>query len=198
MNDRSNSFIGGGQLGYNYQFSPELVAGFEADIQGTNPHSTPGVNSVAGTGPFWMAATSVSSQLHYLGTVRGRLGWLATPDLLLYGTGGLAYGGVSSNTSINFTNTGGGVPGSTTGSFSDTRTGWTAGGGLEWRFANAWSVKLEYLHYDLGSATYGTGGYAVDVTPTIFPGTGIAAITTSTSVHFRGDIARVGLNYQFH
>jgi outer membrane immunogenic protein len=62
-----------------------------------------------------------------------------------------------------------------------------------------WSAKLEYLHYDLGSTTYGTGGYSAgDMTFTIFPGTGIPAISTSTTVDFKGDIVRAGLNYQFH
>ncbi len=145
-----------------------------------------------------MAATTVSSRLDYLGTVRGRLGVLVTPTFLLYGTGGLAYGGVQSNTSINFTNTGGAVPGFASGSFSDTRTGWTAGAGFEWMFFPNWSAKLEGLYYDLGSATYGTGGYAVNVGPTAFPGSGIAAIATSTTASFKGGIARVGLNYQFH
>jgi outer membrane immunogenic protein len=205
LNNRADGFIGGGQVGYNYQFSPAFVAGFEADIQGTTPHSNASVSSaVVGnalvTPPAnWMAATTVSSRLDYLGTVRGRLGWLATPAFLLYGTGGLAYGGVKSSTSIDFTNTGGALPGFTSGSFSDTRTGWTAGAGFEWMFFPSWSAKLEYLHYDLGSTTYGTGGYSAgNVGLTIFPGTGIPAISTSTTVDFKGDIVRAGLNYQFH
>jgi outer membrane immunogenic protein len=150
--------------------------------------------------PFWVTTTTVSSRLDYLGTVRGRLGWLATPTFLLYGTGGLAYGGVHSSTSINFNSTSvnGNVPGVGSGSFSDTRAGWTAGAGFEWKFFPSWSAKLEYLHYDLGSVTYATGGFSIDIGPTNFPGGGIAAIATSTTEHFRGDIVRAGLNYQFH
>jgi outer membrane immunogenic protein len=199
LNNRSDGFIGGGQLGYNYQFSPAFVAGFEADIQGTTPHSKARVSSPSvPVGPIWMAATTVSSRLDYLGTVRGRLGVLVTPAFLLYGTGGLAYGGVQSNTSINFTNTGGAVPGLASGSFSDARTGWTAGAGFEWVFFPNWSAKFEGLYYDLGTATYETGGYTVNVGPTAFPGSGIAAIATSTTASFKGAIVRVGLNYQFH
>ena len=51
-----------------------------------------------------------------------------------------------------------------------------------------WSAKVEYLHYDLGSLTYPTGGYFV---------TGTASVATSTNDHFRGDIIRVGVNYRF-
>jgi outer membrane immunogenic protein len=166
-------------------------------------------------GGNWNTTTAVSDHLNYLGTVRARIGVIAWPTLLLYGTGGFAYGGVSSNTSMGINATvnatgspaealppgspvPGVAPGFTSGSFSGTRTGWTAGAGLEWMFLPNWSAKLEYLHYHLGSATYGTGGYSVNVGPTDLPLTGIAAIATSTTEQFRGDIVRVGLNYQFH
>ena len=50
----------------------------------------------------------------------------------------------------------------------------------------------------LVKATYGTGGYSINVGPTSLPGGGFATIVTNTTVHFKGDIVRVGLNYQFH
>ncbi len=103
---------------------------------------------------------TTSKSLDYLGTVRGRIGYLVTPTLLLYGTGGLAYGGANSSTSV-FQGISGPTFGITTafgtaGSYSDTLVGWTAGGGLEWMFAPNWSAKLEYLYYDLGTASYGS------------------------------------------
>ena len=127
------------------------------------------------------------------------------PDLLLYSTGGLAFGGVHSDTQVNFNNNSTSffqgqfdVPsGATSGSLSRTRVGWTVGGGGEWMFAPNWSAKLEYLYYDLGSANYATGGYAVDLSPTSFAGLGIASVATSTTTRFNGNIARVGLNYKF-
>ena len=64
--------------------------------------------------------------LDYIGTVRGRAGRLSTPTLLVYGTAGFAYGGVSAWSQTNI------------------RSGWTAGGGLEWMFAPNWSAKVEY------------------------------------------------------
>lgn len=206
FDNRDNGFLGGGQIGYNYQFSSAFVAGLEADIQGsslsgsTNFSNSVLTNTVAGpnTG-LWITSGAVSQRLNYLGTVRGRLGWTATPNLLIYGTGGFAYGGVESNTSLAIGSNVGGVPaGFTSGSFSDTRTGWAAGAGFEWMFVPNWTAKLEYLHYDLGSATYATGGYSVNVGPTSLPGGGFATIATSTTAHFNGDIVRVGLNYIFH
>ena len=151
-----------------------------------------------------MTTTTVSNRLDYLGTVRARLGVVPTPNLLLYSTGGLAYGGVRSSTQINFNNTGtnfntGGPvpPGSSSGSFSDTRFGWTVGGGLEWMFSPNWTAKVEYLYYDLGSARYATGGYSsVDLGPTNFPDSGVQTVGTSTTTHFNGNIARVGVNYK--
>jgi outer membrane immunogenic protein len=201
FNHHFGGFLGGAQAGYNYQFSPTVVAGLEADIQGSTLRRNLAVTSTVTDGDFfspsWVTTTTVSNRLDYLGTVRGRLGVVPTPNLLLYSTGGLAYGGVRSSTQIAFNNTGGAVPGTTAGSFSDTRFGWTVGGGGEWKFSANWTAKLEYLYYDLGSATYATGGYAVDLSPTTFASSGIVSVATSTTTRFNGNIARVGLNYKF-
>jgi outer membrane immunogenic protein len=201
FNHQFGGFLGGVQAGYNFQFSPSLVAGWEADIQGTTLHRDWTTTLTASSGPFrpaWVTTTSVSKHLEYLGTVRGRIGVTPTPNVLLYSTGGLAYGGVRSSTQINFNNTDfAAVPGSTAGSLSETRFGWTAGGGAEWMFSSNWTAKLEYLYYNLGAAKYSTGGYAVDLTPTGFAGFGIASLATSTTPRFEGNIVRVGVNYKF-
>lgn len=198
FNEHFNGFIGGAQFGYNYQWSPAFLVGFEADIQGSTLNGDASATNTTGADPFWVTTTTVSNRLDWLGTFRGRLGWIATPSFLLYATGGLAYGGVKSTTSINFNNTGGAIPATSSGSISDARAGWTAGAGLEWMFLPNWSAKFEYLHYDLGSVTYQTGGYIVDVSTSNFPGFGVASVATSTTAHFNGDIVRVGLNYMFH
>lgn len=199
FNSGPNGFLGGVQAGYNYQFSPSFVAGLEADIQGSTLGRDYSATSTAVSrfGAAWVTTTTVSNRLDYLGTVRGRVGVTPTPNLLLYSTGGLAYGGVRSSTQIDFANDGNAAPGLTSGSFSGTRFGWTAGGGFEWMFSPNWTAKLEYLYYDLGSVSYATGGYAVDVGPTSFPGFGTESIATRTSTRFEGNIARVGLNYKF-
>ena len=198
--------IGGAQFGYNYVVSPLFLAGVEADIQGSSlrgrASTSTQVLTDTGFGPntgTWQTSISASRALDYIGTVRARLGATVTPSLLLYVTGGLAYGAVKSSTSINQTTAIAGVPpNSVSGSFSDTRAGYAVGGGGEWMLLSKWSVKAEYLHYDLGSANYGTGNFFVAEGTTNLPGFGIAGIATSTRAHFNGSIVRVGVNYHFN
>ncbi len=204
----NSGFIGGGQIGYNYQFYNSWVVGLESDIQGvaTNNGNATLVNVTTLTGiPDHSIGTtlSVSRRLEYLGTVRERLGFLVTPTLLVYATGGLAYGGVNSSTSINQVFNGL-VPSSiatawgTFGNSSTSRVGWTAGGGGEWLFAPNWSVKVEYLYYDLGSVSYGAGalvdGFTIAAPPDVAFFTNAAQSTT----RFNGNVVRAGLNYHFN
>jgi outer membrane immunogenic protein len=96
LNVKETGFIGGGQIGYNWQFN-QFVAGFETDIQGASAKGSstaslfnpapPLVNFSAPVG----GTASVSRRLDYLGTVRARLGY-AADNVLFYVTGGLAYG----------------------------------------------------------------------------------------------------------
>jgi outer membrane immunogenic protein len=195
-------FVGGGEIGYNWQLAPTIVAGAEVDIQGVAGRS--------GESSFWSAspgsinpshtfggAVSASQNLDSLGTVRGRIGYLATPSLLIYATGGLAYGGAHLSSSFVGTETDG-VGAQAGGEFSGVaasgaRVGWTAGGGLEWMFARNWSAKVEYLYYDLGSVS--VGGPVLLYNPATF-GMGLGA--SQTSAQFNGHIVRAGLNYHFH
>jgi len=196
------AFIGGGQVGYNYQFSPRFVAGIEADIQGTVGNGgSPSFSSVA-RGALNPANTYsgngyASQSFDYLGTVRARVGFLLTPTLLAYGTGGLAYGWTNLSHTVfgTVTNGSGALTGVSYGSVnaSQTQTGWTAGGGLEWAFAPDWSAKLEYLYYDLGS--YNISAQTQGVTLK----TGASANGVSlVNGQFYGHIVRVGLNYHFN
>ena len=207
----SSGFIGGGQFGYNYQFSHLFVAGFEADIQGLSGAHKRSSSAIPlldgqseGEGNIASVVTNSTTtrDLSYLGTLRARIGVLAVPSFLLYATGGLAYGGVKSDTTIaqSVTNTDRPPPSTlTSGSFSGTRVGYVVGGGGEWMLSSNWSAKLEYLHYDLGSATYATGGLAtIDLQPTSLQGGGTAAVATSSKVRFNDNIVRVGVNYHFN
>jgi outer membrane immunogenic protein len=116
--------------------------------------------------------------------------------LLAYGTGGLAYGSASSATAI----AGAETPNTGTtniaglGSYSNTRVGWAAGAGLEYLFIPNWTVKAEWLHYDLGTATYSNG-----TMNGLLTGTNTIAFTdvSNSAVKFTGDIVRAGLNYKF-
>ena len=80
----------------------------------------------------------------------GAFGYTAADRLLIYGTGGLAYGNVSSNSDVLFTSGGDTYVGSS----SAMQAGWTLGAGAEYAFNKNLSVKLEYLYIDLGSKSY--------------------------------------------
>jgi outer membrane immunogenic protein len=187
--------IGGGQVGYNLQLNKVWVVGLEADIQGktgsSNGTLAAGATIPAG-GVSVTSVQTVSASTDWIGTVRGRLGVLLAPNWLVYFTGGLAYGGNSASATLNQSGNNGFL-GVGAGSFSGTRIGGTFGGGVEWMFARNWSAKVEYLFYDLGTASFAysaqAGGTFVPATPTYQ--------NLSNTVHFEGNIARVGVNYHF-
>jgi outer membrane immunogenic protein len=205
-------FIGGGQIGYNWQEavgSYTFVTGVEADIQGmTNAGTAAGRWSAANTDYFGQPVSLLSGQIanlniSYVGTARGRLGISFAPALLIYGSGGLAYGGVNAdiqNAQLWIT-TGGPKAGYNSfilgsGSSAKTKVGWTAGGGVEWMFMANWSAKAEYLYYDLGklnefvvSNYYGTGGFAGN--------NGVQNLTRYMT-RASGNIIRAGVNYHFN
>lgn len=195
-----SGFIGGAQIGYNFQRN-SLVGGVEADLQGlTNNHATSTtVSSVALPAPLFssnlITTTTTSRSLDYLGTVRARLGFLVDRNLLLYVAGGLAYGGVASSASIsNFRDTGFQTPGFSSGNFSGTRVGYTLGGGAEWMWRNRWSIKTEYLYYDLGTASYALSPLSNNL---VQGGTLYTTVAPTVSTRFDGHIARAGINYHF-
>jgi outer membrane immunogenic protein len=215
---QTSGFIGGGQIGYNYQFGNSFVVGLEADIQGVASargrssrfRSFDALSSAPPPfnfpGNFATAVTTVDKTLDYLGTVRGRIGFLITPTLLVYGDGGLAYGGVSSATSIFGQNTGvnlglccGNPPFFSAGRYSNTRVGWTAGGGIEWMFLPNWSAKVEYLYYDLGTVNYSAGfPAAISAGGAIPAGSLVYQLASRSSTHFNGNVVRAGINYHFN
>src|SRR5271170_7910337 len=179
-----NGLIGGGQIGYNWQFSPFWVAGIEADYDGISKYSTTSVFASPGSAAFPPFTTTFTSGLDTLGTVRGRLGWLWTPALLAYATGGFAYGDTKIGSS--FTCPTCAPPAAIANSSTSTSTGWTVGAGLEWKFAQAWSAKVEYLYADLGSQS----------STIVYNYAPFTSSMTST-VNTRENVVRVGLNYKF-
>ena len=175
-NNNTGGVVGGGQIGYNYQFGNAFVIGAEADIQGTSiSGGNQGNYAGAYSSPYAVSNTGLLSplvtgnggnlSLPWFGTVRGRAGYLITPTLLLYGTAGFAYGGVDAFQQ------------------ASTFTGWTAGGGAEWLFAPHWSAKAEYLYVNLTSSGNNGGGSLWQV---------------SNNVHPQLNVVRVGLNYHFN
>ena len=131
-NSSPDGFIGGAQLGYNWQFD-QLVVGVEADFQGGNIKG-----SVSGGADSY--GFNAESKIDWYGTARARLGYVPAERFLVYATGGLAYGHVESY--MNYAGY--------ESSVSTTKTGYTVGGGAEYAFDNNWSLKAEYLYTDLG------------------------------------------------
>lgn len=157
-----DGFVGGGTIGWNWQHS-NWVFGIEADIS-NGPDGTDN----SSFSPFWGCNTGrCNVDIDYFGTVRARLG-IAVNQWMGYVTGGYAYGHAE-----------GGIRNSVQ-QGSGSVDGWAAGVGIEYAFAPNWSMKLEYLHVDLGDLEFGTG-----VGTERFLGDGDF------------DVVRVGLNYRF-
>jgi outer membrane immunogenic protein len=175
--------IGGGQIGYNWQTS-NIVFGIEADIDGRNATA-----SANGLMPFAPADTfdqvNISQTDNWLSTVRGRLG-VTFGNVLLYGTGGAAFGEVDHSYTQIRTTTGQAL----TLSDSDTRSGWAAGVGIEAMVWNNVSLGVEYLHVDLGTSTL-VQGTAITSGGLVFP-------PSSTSFQNRQDMVRAKLNWHFN
>jgi outer membrane immunogenic protein len=194
-----SGFIGGGEVGYNWQ-TGRFVWGVETDfsgtsIKGSSAQALSAVPAGFATNTIGVAGTA-SERLDWFGTVRGRLGVTITDPVLVYATGGFAYGQASSSTTLTETVSGPcscGPSPTVASSASSILTGWTVGGGLEWKLAPNWTVKGEYLYYDLGNVNYSLPGIVqLNGAGTPFFGAGVTA-----SASFKGSIARVGVNYQF-
>lgn len=181
-----NSFAGGGQAGYNFQ-AGKWVLGVEADFQGRNSSNSTTV--VFNAFPDNQIFTDKQT---WFGTFRGRVGTTAlSPAVLLYLTGGLAYGHLEHTVTQNFAE---GLPVVFTPrvlSDSATKVGWVVGGGVEYKLAAHWSIGTEYLYIQFASDTLtAPGAPSVAVPPAAFP-------VTSITFKDHSQVARVKLNYTF-
>jgi outer membrane immunogenic protein len=162
-----DGFIGGGQIGYNWQ-AANWVFGLETDFQG----STQRDNRTY----VLLSTAAYDAKLPWFGTARGRIGY-SVGSTLFYGTGGFAYGSVKTNIATPFSND----------TFTKTKTGWTAGAGIETPFTLLgllgpnWTSKTEYLYVDLGSTSNAFAG-------------GLGVNTTKATEH----VFRTGINYHFN
>jgi outer membrane immunogenic protein len=182
---KDSGFLGGGQVGYNWQ-AGNWVYGLEADFDGSTAKGS--TTSVYPGPAFVPITTGYSRELDWLATVRGRIGYTVLPSFLVYGTGGLAAGQTKVGSSV-FAPAGGPPPESeptTNITSSNTSAGWTAGAGVEWMFAPRWSAKAEYLYVDLGQHSN---------TLTYTYGANVSTLTSSVKDTF--NIVRAGINYHF-
>jgi outer membrane immunogenic protein len=191
-NNGGSGLIGGVLAGYNWQFAPAWVAGIEGDWSWAKAGGafTQLWTGVAPPGPIAGSIVQMNSALDWVSSLRARVGYLVTPSLLAYATGGLALARIG-YTGYSFA---GGVLGSTgySANISGTQLGFAVGGGLEWALTSNWLVRGEYLFYRFDHA-------GVVVAPVT---TGLAAIGpqipstfswSSTNVN----VARMSLSYKF-
>ena len=164
--------LGGVQIGYNWQVG-NWVLGTEADWQWTDQRDSYCFNCISF--PPGVIGRGVAQEMPWFGTVRGRLGYAAGPALF-YATGGLAYGEIRQTLDCCF--------GAPTATATNTKTGWTAGGGVEAALAGNWTAKVEYLYVDLGSVSN------TQIIPLAFGG-GTQVATSDVRNH----VGRVGVNY---
>ena len=152
----------GGQLGYNWQ-TGAIVLGIETDADWMSVKgSTAGLGGVCA----FDGGGQCQTQQSWVGTTRARVGY-AFDRWLPYVTGGVAYGNIQAV--------------QPTGTSASTNIGWTAGAGLEYAIDRKWSAKLEYLHIDLGTATF----------------MGAASSTSTLAVPVTNELVRAGINYRW-
>jgi outer membrane immunogenic protein len=141
-----NGVIGGGHVGYNWQIN-QWVLGLEGTVDGTSLTN----NAVIAFPDGSILAAHSNADIQ--GSIRGRLG-IAWDRALIYATGGVAFGGFNTNVSLNSFDAAG-VPFFVSASRSNTRTGWTVGGGIEYAITNNWSIRAEYRFTDFGTIRNG-------------------------------------------
>ena len=169
MNRRSDAdAFGGIQFGYNFQSPGAFVYGIEVDLGGMSLNG----NARATGNTSWKGDTLAgltsgnysnpvafegNAQGGFYGDVTGRLGYTWGPALL-YAKGGFAFLNATLHQKESvYGNWGSSSPCLGWGycdfnqDHSATLTGWTVGGGLEWKVSPMWSIKVEYLHFDFGN-----------------------------------------------
>ena len=228
-----SGFIGGGQLGYNYQISNKFILGVETDFQGTSIRGSQNIidalsgetsgliiqNGGSGFNASYKQSSimnnSVNVGVDYIGTLRGRLGYTITPEILVYGTGGFTYGGVrasimtgAAQNTILSTNLGP-YPSasqiySSNNQSTSLLTGYSAGGGIEWKLLPNISVKLEAIYWNMGTVNYSITSLAAPGLSNPLGGgryksnPGVNIISGNINVNYQGIIARAGVNYHFN
>ena len=170
-----SGLVVGATLGYNWLLGPMLY-GIEGDL---------GNLGLAGSGGYYLPFgydTSTTTDADFYMTLRGRVGFLAN-NWLIYATGG--YFGADTSVSILAACDFLCADPTVTASKSDFRNGWTVGGGIELAIEGAWTAKVEYLFYDLGSTNLTTPA-------------GAGLPVTNWSVDTDGSLVRAGINYRFN
>jgi outer membrane immunogenic protein len=164
----SGSFLGGLQVGADYQFAPNWVLGIEGQYSWLASNTNSAAFNGLGAGYVY------NDNQRALGSVTGRFGYTWGPALL-YVKGGYAYSDYNESLTL------GGVP-QAFALNSSHHDGYTVGAGLEYMFAQNWSAKIEYQYYDFGRTNFAT--------PVLLTGFGNTRDSDQT--------VKVGVNYRFN
>ncbi|WP_115712409.1 outer membrane protein [Legionella sainthelensi] len=175
----NSGFLGGGQIGYNWR-KAKIIVGLEADLDYSDLSDTNGVTSDISN-----ITTSVSTNINWLGTVRGRLGKLASDSMLIYFTTGVAFAEAKLSFDQLFIGSGCQLNLCSKGYYTQTKTGWTAGTGLEYTVSQSTTFKAEYLFVGLGNIYTNTTGDSY-----------LGMANYYVSSHVNSNIVRFGLNYK--
>jgi outer membrane immunogenic protein len=168
-----NGFLGGGQIGYNWQ-TGNVVLGVEGDGDWAN---------ISGTAPCLEDILSCSANVQWTADATVRLGVLPLSNVLVYVKGGAAWAGVN----YNLSSSGILVATSISSSLTTTKTGGLLGFGTEYLFAPHWTAKIEYNYTDFGSST---NTFVVTET-----GVGSVALPVQTTLQMH--TVKAGVNYHF-
>jgi len=183
----SATFKVGGYLGYNFQIQ-SIILGLEGDIYWGHNNSTvagiPGTfGTMGGVNPVATAHDSANMTLGWDASIRGRVGYLVTPNWLVFATGGVAWQQVDVNAACDGTlQSFCFAPHNET--YSTTKVGWTVGGGAEAVIWQNWLVRAEYRYANYGSIDH-----------TFFAGAPADSVVTSQSI--KTHTALIGLAYKF-
>lgn len=181
----NGGFIGGGQVGYNIQLGRFLV-GAEGEFEGLAANRKTSTFVTPGPTPVSVSVAQIGRAWDWSGAATARAGYLMMPTLLVYGKGGAGFGHAAANV-LDYSSTvigmGAGVAGHVYG-------GWAFGGGVEWMVMPHVSVKLEYMHFDLGKHQASVQGLSY--------GAPITAVTNYlVSAHLQQDVVKAGVNLHF-
>ncbi len=159
----TSGWLAGGQIGCNYQFATNWVAGIEVADSWANLRGA--------SDPFFDGKAVFHAQTNWIASGAARVGY-AWDRWLIYARGGAAWAGDKYNVSGTFDL----VPFDLQG--SETRSGWTIGGGVEWAFWQNWSANLEYAYYDFGSRSLSLSGLPANIKQNV------QTVTLGVNYHF--------------
>jgi opacity protein-like surface antigen len=149
---RLSGAVFGGHAGYNWQWGQRGIVGLEIDYSAADIKRTQGVTANFTDCCEFVGTRTLQSKLDSLASARARVGFLVGPEFLLYATGGAAWGHTKFTDTV--VRNGGMTLGIVDSRASANHFGWVAGAGAEWKlWGTGMMLRVEYLHYDFGSAS---------------------------------------------